>query len=81
MTGDTRSRSLPQLSVISADGDHVDHVDQDDDEDQRYLHDNSNSIISPLTPKLTPTFRSQSHLSPFWLSSASNTPELTQVII
>ena len=75
MPGDHRSGSLPQLSVISTDGE---EHEVDDDEDQKYIGDNTSSIISPLTPKLTPTFRSQ-NLSPFWFSSASNTPELPQV--
>ena len=66
MTTD-RSTSLPQLAVITAEG-----------EEQAL----GEPIISPLTPKLTsthPTFRSQSHLSPFWFSTASNIPELAQV--
>ena len=71
---DSRSTSLPQLSVITADGDTVNV----DDEDQRYLiQDNTSSIISPLTPKMTPTFRSSQQLSPFWLSSTN--PQLPQV--
>ena len=60
MPGDHRSGSLPQLSVISTDGE---EHEVDDDEDQKYIGDNTSSIISPLTPKLTPTFRSQ-NLSP-----------------
>ena len=65
MTSD-RSASLPHLAVISAEGEEQEAGDQE-------------PVISPLTPKLTPTFRAQSHLSPFWFSSASNTPELAQV--
>ena len=65
MTSD-RSASLPQLAVITAEGEEQELGDQD-------------PIISPLTPKLTPTFRAQSHLSPFWFSTASNIPELAQV--
>ena len=74
MSDNQRSVSLPQLSVVSAEGDEHDV----DDYDQRYINDNSSSIISPLTPKLAPTFRSQ-HLSPFWYSSASDSPQLTQL--
>ena len=65
MTSD-RSASLPQLAVITAEG------------EEQELGDHE-PIISPLTPKLTPTFRAQSHLSPFWFSTASNIPELAQV--
>ena len=61
-----RSTSLPQLAVITAEGEEQELGDQE-------------PIISPLTPKLTPTFRAQSHLSPFWFSTASNIPELAQV--
>ena len=61
-----RSTSLPQLAVITAEGEEQALGEQE-------------PIISPLTPKLTPTFRAQSHLSPFWFSTASNIPELAQV--
>ena len=70
MTSD-RSVSLPQLSVITAEGEEQD-AGEEDQEDQA-------PVISPLTPKLTPTFRAQSHLSPFWFSTASASPELAQV--
>ena len=60
MRGQNTSRSLPHLSVISASGEE---------------EDISQSIISPLTPQLAPTFRSQ-NLSPFWLSSAVELPQL-----
>ena len=65
MTSD-RSASLPHLAVITAEGEEQELEDQE-------------PVISPLTPKLTPTFRAQSHLSPFWFSTASNPPELAQV--
>ena len=65
MTSD-RSASLPHLAVITAEGEEQELEDQE-------------PVISPLTPKLTPTFRAQTHLSPFWFSTASNTPELAQV--
>lgn len=61
-----RSTSLPQLADITAEGEEQALGEQE-------------PIISPLTPKLTPTFRAQSHLSPFWFSTASNIPELAQV--
>ena len=67
MTSD-RSVSLPQLSVITAEGEEQDAGEED-----------QAPVISPLTPKLTPTFRAQSHLSPFWFSTASASPELAQV--
>ena len=66
MTSD-RSASLPHLAVITAEG------------EEQELGDQEQPVISPLTPKLTPTFRAQTHLSPFWFSTASNTPELAQV--
>ena len=60
MKGQNNSRSLPHLSVISASGEEADL---------------SESLLSPLTPQLAPTFRAQ-NLSPFWLSSAVELPQL-----
>ena len=60
MRDHSSSRSLPHLSVISASGEE---------------EEISESIISPLTPQLAPTFRAQ-NLSPFWLSSAVELPQL-----
>ena len=55
------SSSLPQLAVTSDTGEQLE-LDQ--------------SVISPLNPALSPTFRS-GNLSPFWLSSVA--PELPQL--
>ena len=60
MRGHHNSHSLPHLSVISASGEE---------------EEISESLISPLTPQLAPTFRAQ-NLSPFWLSSAVELPQL-----
>ena len=60
MKGQNHSRSLPHLSVISASGEEAEL---------------SESLLSPLTPQLAPTFRAQ-NLSPFWLSSAVELPQL-----
>ena len=59
MTTGGRSVSVPELTVVSADGQDIEPIDDVGhlDEDQRYIHDTTSSIISPLTPKLTPTFR------------------------
>ena len=62
MRGHNNSHSLPQLSVISASGEEVELTQP---------------VISPLTPQLAPTFRAQNqNLSPFWLSSAVELPQL-----
>ena len=59
MTTGGRPVSVPELTVVSADGQDVEQIEDVShlDEDQRYIHDTTGSIISPLTPKLTPTFR------------------------
>ena len=67
------SLSLPQLSVLTAEGE-----ERTVEEDQSYIDNGYNDIISPLTPKLTPTFRSQ-NLSPFWFNGASTSPQLSQI--
>ena len=60
MKGQNHSHSLPHLSVISASGEEAEISD---------------SLIFPLTPQMAPTFRAQ-NLSPFWLSSAVELPQL-----
>ena len=67
------SLSLPALSVINTDG-----QEKPLEEDQSYIDDGTSDILSPLTPKLTPTFRAQ-NLSPFWFNGASTSPNLSQI--
>ena len=67
------SLSLPQLSLLTADGEK-----RCVEEDQSYITDGNADIISPLTPKLAPTFRAQ-NLSPFWFNGASTSPQLSQI--
>jgi len=41
--------------------------------------ESSYPVISPLTPKLVPTFRAQ-NMSPFWLTGTNTTFPLAQVL-
>ena len=64
--------SLPQLCLLTDEGDTL-PVEGD-------LTDlvSGRGPISPLSPSLAPTFRSQA-LSPFWLSGSSAPPQLHQI--
>ncbi|XP_023320780.1 inversin-B isoform X2 [Eurytemora carolleeae] len=61
---------MPLLSLLNEDGEEL-PVHLEDIEENEVFQDAP--IISPLTPKLTPTIRAQ-NLSPFWLSGANNLP-------